>query len=290
MSKSISAELMSDILKLWSSHTKDNTEQMIADSLKEGEKPASSPIFMKTRYEDSENGRVFYVNEESQSNYIVFYIHGGAYYYDIVLPHWKMIEKIAKKTDAQVVVPTYRLVPFATYKEAYDLIVPLYKKYTEKYPNKKIILMGDSAGGGFSLALTEYFKSEGIRMPDELILLSPWVDITMENEEIKDYISKDPFLTPEPLAIVGKYWAGDIDSHDWRISPIFGDLQGINNVTVFVGTSEILYPDIIKCYNMLDKNTLNELIVAEDMNHVYPLFTIPEAKPAVDKIMNVIMR
>ena len=60
-------------------------------------------------------------------------------------------------------IPANRLVPFGTYKEAFVLIVPVYKKYCEDHPEKKIIMMGDSAGGGLSLALTEYFKTEGIQ-------------------------------------------------------------------------------------------------------------------------------
>ena len=61
-------------------------------------------------------------------------------------------------------------------------------------------------------------------------------------------------------------------------------------MTVFVGTAEILYPDIVKCFHMLDQDPSNELIVAEEMNHVYPLFPIPEARPAVVKILQVVMR
>lgn len=290
MSQSLSAKVMAEILRVWSKHNNENPEQMIADTLNKWEKPTTPPKLLKTRHEDNRNGRVFYFNEESDSNYVIFYIHGGAYYYDIILPHWVLIKKLAEKTWAQVIVPTYRLVPFATYKEWYDLIVTLYKNFCEKNPDKKIILMWDSAWGGFSLALTEYFKSEGIRMPDELILISPWVDVTMENEEIKEYITKDPFLSPEPLKVVAKKWAGDLDWHNWKISPIYWDVAGIKNTTVFVWTSEILYPDIVKFYNMLDKDPSNELIIAEDMNHVYPLSLIPEAKPAVEKMIQVIMR
>ena len=221
---------------------------------------------------------------------MIFYIHGGGYNYEIILPHWQFIKKLAKETEAQVIVPAYRLVPFATYREAYDLIVPLYKDFCETHPDRKIILMGDSAGGGFSLALAECFRQEGIRMPDELILLSPWVDVVMDNPEIADYQPNDPFLSADSLKAIARHWAGDLDCHDWRISPAYGDLHGIHHVTVFVGTSEILYPDIIKFYHGLDDDPSNELIVAKDMNHVYPLMPIQEAKPAVDKIIRTIMR
>ena len=288
MSKSFSAKVVSDLLELFGMYTEKNSERMIAGALSKGEKPTPPPRNLKTRFEDNQNGRVFYANEDSTSRNTVFYIHGGAYFMDFTRPHWRLLEKLIKETDAQVIAPAYRLVPFATYREAFDLIVPLYREYCETHPDKNTILMGDSAGGGLALALTEYFKTEGIHMPDRLILLSPWVDVSMDNEQIKEYESVDPFLKVTPLRDCAEQWKGDLDVHDWHLSPIYGDLKGIRNVTVFVGTDGIFYPDITKFFGMLDKDPSNELIIGEEMNHVYPLFPIPEAKPAVDKIIRTI--
>ena len=289
MSKSFSAKIMSDLLELFGMYTEKNSERMIAGALSKGEKPTPPPKNLKTRYEDNENGRVFYANEESSSRNTVFYIHGGAYFMDFTRPHWKLLEELIKEADVQVIAPAYRLVPFATYREAFDLIVPLYREYCETHPDKNLILMGDSAGGGLALALTEYFKAEGIHMPDRLILLSPWVDASMDNEQIREYESVDPFLKVTPLRDCAEQWKGGLDVHDWHVSPIYGDLKGIRNVTVFVGTDGIFYPDITKFFGMLDEDPSNELIIGEEMNHVYPLFPIPEAKPAVDKIIQVIL-
>ena len=288
MSKSFNARIMSDLLELFGMYTEKNSERMIAGALSKGEKPTPPPKNLKTRYEDNENGRVFYANEESSSRNTVFYIHGGAYFMDFTRPHWKLLEELIKEADVQVIAPAYRLVPFATYREAFDLIVPLYREYCETHPDKNLILMGDSAGGGLALALTEYFKAEGIHMPDRLILLSPWVDVSMENEKIREYESVDPFLKVTPLRDCAEQWKGGLDVHDWHVSPIYGDLKGIRNVTVFVGTDGIFYPDITKLFGMLDEDPSNELIIGEEMNHVYPLFPIPEAKPAVDKIISTI--
>ncbi|MDO5133976.1 MAG: alpha/beta hydrolase [Eubacteriales bacterium] len=173
MSKSFSAKVVSDLLELFGMYTEKNSERMIAGALSKGEKPTPPPKNLKTRFEDNQNGRVFYANEGSTSRNTVFYIHGGAYFMDFTGPHWRLLEKLIKETDAQVIAPAYRLVPFATYREAFDLIVPLYREYCETHPDKNTILMGDSAGGGLALALTEHFKAEGIHMPDRLILLSP---------------------------------------------------------------------------------------------------------------------
>ncbi len=290
MSKSISATVMSNLLKLWPKQTTEETEAQIAECLQEGEKQTVPPTNISTRFEDNENGRIFYINEKGVSRYTVFYIHGGAYRHDFVQPHWQFIESLVKETNALVIAPAYRLVPFATYKEAYDLIVPLYKEYCEKNPEKKIILMGDSAGGGFALALAEYCKSEGLRLPDELILFSPWVDVSMENKDVIEYQERDPFLFAESLAAVAKHWAGDLDIHDPKVSPIYGDLTGIHNVTVFVGTDEVFYPDVTKFFGMLDKDVSNELIVGDGMNHVYPIFPIEEAVPACHKVYHTVMR
>ncbi len=123
-----------------------------------------------------------------------------------------------------------------------------------------------------------------------IFLISPWVDIGMSNPDIEIYEEKDPWLFKKSLSVCSKYWADGLDLHDPRISPIYGDFSGIKNVTVFTGTNEILYPDTMKFWNMLDKSDTNELIVAEEMLYVYPLMPIPEAIPACNKIYQKILR
>lgn len=290
MSKSLSARVVSSLLQLWPKLSPEECEKKLSDALKAGEKPTPPPANLVTRHEDSDDGRVFYVNEKSRSPYVVFYIHGGAYFMDFTAAHWLFIERLVKETNAQVVAPGYRRAPFATWKQAFDLITPVYRHCCAACPDRKIILMGDSAGGGLSLALTEHFKAGGLRLPDELILLSPWVDVSMDNPEIPALQPKDPFLSVPSLVATGKRWAGDVDVHDWRVSPIYGDLKGIRHVTVFAGTDGILYPDIVKCFNLLDPDPSNELVVGEGMNHVYPLFPILEALSADSKIYRAVMR
>ena len=290
MSKSYSAKVLSEVLELFSMYMDKNSRKMIEDALREGEKPSPPPKVPKTRFEDSPDGRVFYVNEDGKSGITVFYLHGGAYFMDFTRSHWKLIDTLAREADAQVIAPAYRLVPFATWQEAFRLVVPLYRKYCAAHPDRKIVLMGDSAGGGLSAALAEQFKSEGIPLPDELILLSPWVDVSMENEQIAEYESRDPFLSLPPLRLCAEQWKGSLDARDWRVSPLYGDLKGIRRVTVFLGTDEIFYPDVTKFFRLLDDDPANELIVGEGMNHVYPLFPIREAKPAVEKIIRVVKR
>lgn len=290
MSKSFSAKVVSEVLELFSIFMEKNCEKLLEETLQKGERPSPPPKAPKTRFDDLPNGRVFYANEAGMSGITVFYLHGGAYYMDFARAHWRLMDTLIREADARIIAPAYRRIPFATWREALELVVPLYRDYREANPDQKIILMGDSAGGGLSATLAEQFRAEGIRQHDELILLSPWVDIAMDNEQIMEYIPWDPFLSLRQLDLCAERWRGDLDAHDWRVSPIYGDLKGIHNVTVFVGTSEIFYPDVTKFFRLLDDDPSNELIVGEDMNHVYPLFPIQEATAAVDKILQVVMR
>lgn len=290
MAKSKSAKLLSGVLELFSMYTEKNGEKMIEDALARGETPTAEPKDLEARYEDLPNGRVFYANEDSRSGITVFYLHGGAYFMDFTNAHWRFLKKLVEGADVKLIAPAYRLVPFATYREAFDLVVPLYREYREAHPDQKVVLMGDSAGGGLSLAVTEALKADGICLPDELILLSPWVDVAMDNPQIGKYESRDPFLSVQSLKLCAEKWKDDLDAHDWHVSPIYGDLGGIRNVTVFVGTSEIFFPDVTKFFRMLDRDPSNELIVGDEMNHVFPLFPIPEAVPAINKIFAAVVR
>jgi hypothetical protein len=67
-------------------------------------------------------------------------------------------------------------------------------------------------------------------------------------------------------------------------------MEGIHNITVFSGTREVFYPDLMKFFHLIENDATNELIIGNGMMHVYPLMPIPEAKPACDLIFKKIMR
>ena len=290
MEKSLMDRFLTTYFSIKHKLSAEETEEEIRKLKEKGPIESPPPKTIKTRHDDSANGRMFYVNEKTSSKYTVFYIHGGGYEHDFSSFHWMFIKKIVDRTDAMVIAPAYKLIPFGTYRQAFDLILPVYNDHAKKHPDKKIILMGDSAGGGLALALAEQLKIDGGRIPDELILLSPWADIAMENPDMKEYESKDPWLSKPWLTVCAKTWADDLDIHDYRVSPAFGDLKGLSHVTVTVGTHEMFYPDIIKLYDMLDPDESNELIIGEEMIHVYPLVPMPEAKEADEKIISAILR
>ena len=234
--------------------------------------------------------RVYTLTSSDAPEVLVLYLHGGAYINDASVYHWKLCDRLAQELNAKVVFPIYPLTPKHTWEETYALITAVYQNTLET-AEIPIIIMGDSAGGGLSVAFCEYLDTIGLPQPDRLILFSPWMDISMANPQAADYESVDPMLSAYGLIEMGKCWAGDLPLEDYRVSPIYGDISMLRNVTLFVGTREIFYPDVTAFYEMLQAQGIeSELFVGEGMNHVYPVYPIPEADTAFEQIAAAIQR
>ena len=122
-----------------------------------------------------------------------------------------------------------------------------------------------------------------------MILISPWVDTTGTKPDIPAYEKVDPMLSSAALLVDAKAWAGDESLDNWHISPINGNLSGLRNVHLFVGTREMFYPDIVLLYEKLQRfGVTSELCVAPGMNHIYPIYPIPEAAEAVAAIALIV--
>ena len=257
------------------------------------QKKYSLPIFFKMQDTietvSVEDMQLFYINVESQSNELIIYLHGGAYVNEILPFHWIMLDKLAKQLDCTFIIPDYPLAPIHSFEESYEKLTVLYQKVLKYYSNKKIILMGDSAGGGLALGLSLYWANLALPQPDKLILLSPWLDLTMNNPEIDKFIDVDPSLKKDELIVDANYWANGTDLKDYRLSPIYGDFSALKEVVLFVGTHELFYPDVTLLYEKLkEKNIKVELNIGQGLNHVYPACPIPEADEALRHIVEII--
>lgn len=228
-------------------------------------------------------------DDKKTSQKIIFYIHGGGYVASPLSFHYKAVDKIAKKTNAKVIFPIYPKVPRASYKDAFPKILNLYKKLLDEVKtSKQIILMGDSAGGGLALGLSLLLKEENIPQPSNIILLSPWLDISNKNIKIKEIKKYDPTLSQAELKVYADLWSENVYENQ-LVSPIIGDPHNLGKISIFSGTHEIFYPDILDYHETLVSNKIEHNFFLEPrMNHVYVLFPIPEAKKAIKQIIEII--
>ncbi len=190
-------------------------------------------------------GRKIFIitTNETQTNKKILYFHGGSYMAEATSNHWKFIEQLAKDTGATIILPDYPLLPKYTYKDVFNMVEPLYKEIIEQTGSENLIIMGDSAGGGLVLALEEKLGEENITMPAKTILISPWLDVRLNNPEIEKIEKVDNILNKESLRLAGIAYASNEGMENYLVNPIDGDLRKLQNVTILTGTYDILNPD-----------------------------------------------
>jgi acetyl esterase/lipase len=284
MSKSIFAKIEESILKSTKPKymdSKEEVDQFLLDKMNSQDKLPNA--FFKSI--DFNGMQVFTIGDENAKNTIL-YIHGGAYVNELNYQHLLYCLKLSRKLDAYVILPVYPLAPLHSANETYDVITALYEKLI---PNENLVLMGDSAGGGFVLSFCQYLKTIDLELPDKIIVFSPWVDISMSNTPYDS--ESDPILGDIGLREIGKSWAGDLDTKYYKVSPIYGDNSGLPETLIFAGTNEIFYKDIKKYVEILKRDDVSvKFIEGNGLFHIYPLFPMPEAKKAFKEIKKEIIK
>ncbi|WP_449355501.1 alpha/beta hydrolase fold domain-containing protein [Virgibacillus natechei] len=219
----------------------------------------------------------------------ILYLHGGAYVNQPLIFHWNFLGKLAKETGATIYVPIYPKAPNHQYLESFNKVFPIYEELMSKSGADNLVFMGDSAGGGFALALAQLILEKGLPQPKQIILLSPWLDITMKNPDLCAFEKLDPMIGIHGAVEMGKSYAGDTDPNYYLLSPINGEKKGLGQISVFVGTHEVLFPDIRKFKNQAEaQGEKINYFEYPKMNHVFPVYPIPEAKKARKEIVDMI--
>ena len=222
---------------------------------------------------------------------LALYLHGGAYVGGFNAHQWRFMDRLARATGCTVVAPAYHLAPWSDYARAYEDLTALYRALLAEYPGQRLILMGDSAGGGLALGLAESLVQTGAALPERLVLFSPWVDVSMDNPDIARYLPVEPMLHFDLVKVHGQFWAGEADTHHWQVSPLYGDMAGLPPVTIYCGTRELLHPDILLARDKLAAAGVDvTLHTGRALNHDWPLMPIPEAEAAFKEIAGLVGR
>lgn len=212
----------------------------------------------------------------------VVYLHGGAWVNEITGQHWQLAAQIAAKVPAEVIVPIFPLVPFATGAEVMPVIVELVAENVSS--GRDVCLVGDSAGGQMALSAALALRDEHRVVIARTVLISPVLDLSLTNPLIKSV--DDPWLAPDALRVFADRWRGDLELTDPRVDPLAADLTGLGPLTVFTGTRDILNPDArLLVEKALAAGVETELHEQPGLIHVYPLTPTPEGKAARNLIV-----
>ncbi len=223
--------------------------------------------------------------KNGSSETLALFLHGGAYFANITRMHWRLVEKLLQSTGATFIVPDYPLAPAACCKDAYQFLEAAFARLIAENPAKSLVFMGDSAGGGLALGFAQKLRNEGGPQPKEIILFSPWLDVTMSNLDLASFDRKDKILSVRELKIAGKAFAGDLEATDFRLSPLYGDLAGMGRISVFSGTHDLLHPDALKFRRMADEQGIS-FYEYPGMFHDWVLLTgLKESRDVIGKVL-----
>jgi acetyl esterase/lipase len=222
-------------------------------------------------------------------NTIFVFLHGGGYCIGSSrTTHRIGLANLAKTTSCVCHSIDYRLAPADPYPAALEDAAKAWQAIVAENPDSQIILSGDSAGGGLSLALMMHLRDEGSRLPDAAVLFSPWTDLTCSSPTYKTLAKADPMLArviPDDCA--GHYVPESVNRKDPYISPMFGDFTGLPRTLILVGDREVLLDDSRKVGEKAKNAGVDiEVDIWPGMFHDWWLFgqSVPESKQSLRKV------
>lgn len=219
----------------------------------------------------------------------ILYLHGGSYLFTFTRQHWNFLARLAERTGSIIIAPDYPLAPSHTWAEAYRFLFDLHAALGPVLPFENTMLMGDSAGGGLALGFAMALRDRALQLPASVVMLSPWLDVTLENPQIAEIQQSDPMLNADSLRKAGRAWAGHSNPRRPDISPIYGDARNLPPLSLFIGTCDILLADCRKFRNLCAARGIPlDYYEYEHMMHVWMLLPVDESKEAMDQIEGLV--
>ena len=177
----------------------------------------------------------------------ILYVHGGGFTLGGGTTYAGFAARIAAATGADVYLPDYRLAPDDPYPAPADDLFAAYRTILELgHAPGRTAVIGDSAGGALAAGLTLVLPEMDVPSPAALILLSPFLDLSLSGASVAANARLDPVITRRFLEAGGRAHAGALRRSDPRISPLFATLGTLPPTLIQVGSDEILLDDSIR--------------------------------------------
>jgi phosphinothricin tripeptide acetyl hydrolase len=176
----------------------------------------------------------------------VLYLHGGGYVIGSPRSHRHLAAAIARAAGTAALLVDYRLAPEHPFPAALDDAVASYQWLLGRgLAPGRIVVAGDSAGGGLTVAMLLALRDRGLPPPAGGVCISPWVDLTCSGVTYATKAAVDPIVTREGVAMMAQAYAGTGDPKAPLLSPLYADLRGLPPLLVQVGSDEVLLDDAL---------------------------------------------
>lgn len=243
------------------------------------------------RVEFDHFGAEWLTPKEADSEKVLLYIHGGGFVIGSPHSHRALAGKIAKGISSNCLLIDYRKAPENPFPAALDDAFFAYSHLLEEgYKPEHIVVVGDSAGGGLTIALQYELKEHDIPLPLCSVLLSPYLDLTRSGKSIEHNSKNDRFLDVFEMRKWARLYAQYHELSDPLISPLFGNLKDLSPILVQASESEVLYDDSSRFVAKAKGQGVDITFQTwHGLIHWWHMFgSMPEAKEAIDKIISFI--
>lgn len=251
---------------------------------------ASSPLPEGTRTTPVRAGGVpcAWIEGAADPRGVLLYLHGGGYCLGSINTHRALVARLARAGALRALAVDYRLAPEHPFPAAVEDAVAVYRWLLagDTKPSE-IVVAGDSAGGGLTVATLLALRDSGQPLPAAGICLSPWVDLEGLGESMTTRAASDPMVDREGLLLLAAAYLGGADARSPLAAPLYADLRGLPPLLIHVGTAECLLDDATRLHERARAHGVEaDIEVWDDMIHVWHAFAplLPEAEAAIARV------
>ena len=220
------------------------------------------------------------------------YLHGGGYAIGSPASHRHLVGALAAASRTRAFALDYRRAPEHPFPAAVDDAVAGYRGLLDSgVAPGSIVLGGDSAGGGLTVAALVAIRDAGLALPAAGVCISPWADLTNGADSYRTHAARDPLVFQEDIDRWGAAYLAGADPRTPLASPLHADLSGLPPLLVQVGSEEVLLDDSRKLAARCEAAGVEaELEVWDEMIHVWHWFGeyLDEADSAVRRIADFV--
>ncbi|MFI5400697.1 MAG: alpha/beta hydrolase [SAR324 cluster bacterium] len=229
----------------------------------------------------------------AEADRVIYYLHGGGYVWGHPRMYRPLNAALALGTGARVFCPEYRLAPEHPLPAARDDALAGYRWLLSRgVPSSRMIVAGESAGGGLTLTLLLALRDAGVPLPAGAVALSPWTDLACTGESLAANDRSCAMLAAAAIRSAAKLALGNLDPTDPGASPLYGDFHGLPPLLVLVSEDETLRDDALRVAERAGAHGVDvTLRIARGVPHAWPYYQgiIPEAREAA-RTMTAFMR
>jgi len=226
---------------------------------------------------------------------VIMYLHGGGYVMGSIETHRELVARLSKAAQARALALEYRLAPENPFPAAVDDSISAYRwLLAQGYKSERIVVAGDSAGGGLSVSTLLALRDIGAPMPAGAVCISPWVDFEAEGQSMTTRAAQDPLVSRDMILNIARMYMGPNGSlREPLAAPINARLNGLPPLFIQVGDAETLLDDSTRLADRAEEAGIDvTLQIWEEMPHVWHLAApmLPEGQQAIDKIGEWILK